>query len=73
MKGDRMKYIIDRFEEGLAVCEDMEGNMINIYDYPVGAKEGDCLCEMDGKLYINQEETEKLKKEAQQLLEDIFN
>lgn len=68
-----MKYIIDRFEEGLAVCEDTKGNMININDYPVGAKEGDCLCEKDGVLYISKEETENLKKEAQQLLEDIFN
>ncbi len=68
-----MKYVIDRFENGIAVCEDLDGNMVNVYDYPENAKEGDCLCEKDGGLYINFKETQKLKNEAEQLLEDIFN
>ncbi len=68
-----MKYIIDRFEEKIAVCEDNDGNMINIYDYPENAKEGDVLCENNGVLYINDDETKKRKAAAEKLLADIFS
>lgn len=67
-----MKYVIDRFEEGIAVCEDSKGNMINVYDYPKGAKEGDCLYKNDGIFYIDEEETKRLKEDAKQFIDDIF-
>lgn len=70
-----MKFIIDRFEGNFAVCEDEEGNMHNIDRTLISGnpKEGDVI-EKQGDLYrINIEETEKRKKEVEELMKDMWS
>lgn len=66
-----MKVIIDRFEEGFAVCEDedMSITYIPINKIPQEAIEGDIL-EVDGdNIIIDVEATQTRRAE----LEDLFN
>ncbi|MGN1318251.1 MAG: DUF3006 domain-containing protein [Lachnospirales bacterium] len=65
--------IIDRFEGNIAVCQDENLKIINLLDYPEGAKEGDCLDFIDGKYVINIEETNKRSENAKKLLNKLFN
>lgn len=70
-----MKFIIDRFEGNFAVCEDEEGNMHNIARSLIVGKphEGDII-EKQGNTYnINPEETEKRKKEVEELMKDMWS
>ncbi|MCY6354309.1 DUF3006 domain-containing protein [Clostridium sp. ZS2-4] len=64
---------IDRFEGKYAVIELDEGTMINIEAdiLPKEAKEGDVLNITD-KITINYEETEKRKKEMEELTKGLF-
>ena len=67
-----MRYIIDRFEDKFAVCEDEVGDMHNLLKekLPANVKEGDILVEDEnGELYVNEEETQKRKK----YIDDFFN
>ncbi len=69
-----MKVIVDRIEENFAVCEMEEGTMLNIIIdiLPQNITDGTVL-NIDGEVItIDEEETEKLKKAAQKLLEDLF-
>ena len=45
-----MRYIVDRFENGYAVCEMEDGNIKNIpkYQLPLEVKEGDMLIVENG-------------------------
>lgn len=53
------RFIVDRIEEGIAVCENENGQRVNIQNPPQNCKEGDCL-EFDGTVYtINHELTQK--------------
>ncbi|GAA0120801.1 MAG: DUF3006 domain-containing protein [Clostridium argentinense] len=69
-----MKLIIDRFEGEFAVCENEEGKMINISrnKLPKEAKEGDVIIIEKEKVYIDVEETERLKREIEELVKDIW-
>ncbi|EQB86215.1 hypothetical protein J2Z44_002403 [Clostridium punense] len=70
-----MKFIIDRFEGSFAVCEDEEGSMHNIEKNLIigNPKEGDII-EKQGDIYnINPEETEKRKKEVEELMKDMWS
>lgn len=70
-----MKFIIDRFEGSFAVCEDEDGRMQNIARNLISGnpKEGDII-EKQGELYnINPEETEKRKKEVEELMKDMWS
>ncbi|WP_291579846.1 DUF3006 domain-containing protein [Clostridium sp. UBA6640] len=69
-----MKFIIDRFEEEFAVCENEKGIMVNVSrnKLPKEAKEGDVLIIENENTYINVEETEKLRKEIEELTKDIW-
>lgn len=69
-----MRGTIDRFEEGFAVVELENREMINIKrdGIPREAKEGDVL-DLDGEnISINHEETERRKKEIEKMMEDLF-
>lgn len=69
-----MKVVIDRIEEGFAVCETEKRVMINfaVEMLPEGIKEGTVL-DIDGEnIIIDEIETEVREKEAMDLLEDIF-
>lgn len=69
-----MKFIIDRFEDNFAVCEDENGNMINIDRKKISnkAKECDVIFLKDNKYFIDYEETKKLKEEIKVLTEDLW-
>lgn len=67
-------YIIDRLEEGFAVCEN-EANeqlLISMEQLPENAKEGDVLQEEDGNFSVNQEETEARRARMRRKLMDLF-
>ena len=63
------KYIVDRIEENIAVCEneDMTFSEVNVSLLPKGVKDGDCIVEEN-----DVSETEKRKAEVDKLLDDIF-
>lgn len=69
-----MKYIIDRFEETKAILEEDEGKFIEIEKFflPKEAKEGDCVEFKNNEYTINKKETEKLKQEISNLMDDLF-
>ena len=64
-----MTFIIDRFEENMAVVE-LGDNFFNIPKVllPENAKEGDVIT-----TEINEKETKGKKAEARSLLDDLFN
>lgn len=65
-----MKAVIDRFEGEFAVAVNMNGEVfnINIENLPKEAKEGDVII-INGKITIDKEETERLRKSSQKYLE----
>jgi len=66
-------YIIDRFEGGFAVCEDMESlAIINLSraDIPA-AKPGDVLVRKDGGFEIDRALTEARKTRIRSLFEEL--
>ena len=68
------KYIVDRFEDGFAVCETEDLHYINIKirKLPKGVKEGDILL-FDGKKYsIDEVKTLERKKEIEELTKDLW-
>ena len=70
-----MKVIIDRFEGKFAVCEKEDRKMLDIErnKVPSTAKEGDVLNITDDKITLDIEETEKRKKEIEELTKDLWN
>lgn len=68
------RYIVDRIEENIAVCENegMTFSEINVSLLPKGVKDGDCIVEENGVYTIDVSETEKRKAEVDKLLDDIF-
>ena len=69
-----MKYIIDRFEGSIAVCEDENKNIVNIpkYRLPLEAKEGDAIVEKDGMIEIDDAETLARRQMMKQLVNKLF-
>lgn len=69
-----MKYIIDRLEEGIAVCENELKKMISIpkEHLPHDIKEGDLLSEDDGTFSIDKEATDKRRSQMRKKLMDLF-
>ncbi|QCX33393.1 DUF3006 domain-containing protein [Caloramator sp. E03] len=65
-----MKAVIDRFEGEFAVAVNLNGEVfnINIEKLPKDAKEGDVII-INGKIAIDKEETERLRKRSQKYLE----
>lgn len=70
-----MKYIIDRLEEGIAVCENELKKLISIPKdlLPDGLKEGDVLEEQEGRLLRDEQGTEARRKEMRKKLMDLFD
>lgn len=66
-----MKVIIDRFEDNFAVCEKEDKTMVDIPKkiLPEEAKESDVL---NISITIDYSETEKRKKEIEELTKDIW-
>lgn len=69
-----MKYSVDRIENGIAVCEDFNGNRINIEVgfLPEKVKEGDMLDVADGKFIILKDEADVRRKKLAELQKSIF-
>ncbi len=69
-----MRVIIDRFEGDYAVCEKEDREMIDIKRdcLPKEAKEGDVLDIEGVKIAININETEKRKKDIEELTKDLW-
>ena len=71
---NKHKYIIDRFEGDFAVCErdDLKFENIDKKKLPKDIKEGDVFFS-DGKTYIlDISETEKRKREIEELTKDLW-
>lgn len=70
-----MYWSVDRIEEGYAVCENDDGECINIELslLPFGVIESDILKICDGKYYIDKEETHKRRKVSLKLQNDVIN
>ena len=69
-----MKYIIDRLEEGLAICETELRKRISVpvSHLPKGIKEGDVLREEEGRFSLDSEETDKRRREMKKKLMELF-
>lgn len=69
-----MRYIIDRLEEGLAICEDELKKMISIprSQLPEELKEGDILMEDEGVFYPDPEALKERKTNMKKKLTDLF-
>ena len=70
-----MQYIIDRFENGFAICEDQNKKMIEIKkaDLPLNVKEGDVLNLKDGTFSIDSKQTKKIREDNFNLLNKLLN
>ena len=70
-----MRVVIDRFEGDYAVCEKEDREMIDIKRdcLPKEAKEGDVLDIESDKIAINTNETEKRKKDIEELTRDLWD
>jgi hypothetical protein len=69
-----MKYIIDRFEDDLAVCEDENGKMVDIEKskLPKNAEVGDVIILENGHFRVDKEETDKRRKEIEELMNEVW-
>lgn len=69
-----MEAVIDRFEEGFAVCEKEDSTLINIKKslIPIDAKEGDVLLIDGDNIQLGINETLKRKKEIEILTKDLW-
>lgn len=69
-----MRVTIDRFENNFAVCEKDDRSMINVErnKIPLEAKEGDILDIEGNFVSINKTETEKRKKQIDEMTKDLW-
>lgn len=69
-----MKYSVDRIENGIAVCEDENGESVNfeIAKLPEEIKEGDLFSVTDDKIEILPDETAERRKKMAELQKNIF-
>lgn len=69
-----MRYVIDRFEGGYAVCEAENKEMINIdrKDIPSEAKEGDVLVQQGNEICLDADESKRRKENIQRLMDDLW-
>ncbi|MFD2210837.1 DUF3006 domain-containing protein [Virgibacillus halophilus] len=70
-----MRYTIDQLEEKLAVCEDDDGNTVNISKskLPKKAKVGDVLQLSDGRYTIDKKTTKQRREEIEALMDEIWD
>lgn len=69
------RYIIDRIEENIAVCECEDRKMVNLVleKLPKACKEGDCIVEDDnGNIYVDINETKRREERAKKLLDRLM-
>lgn len=69
------EYTIDRFEENIVVIEDRKtGKMKNIEKekIPENTKEGDIIKCINGKYFLDKEETEKIENEIEEKYKNLW-
>lgn len=69
------EYTIDRFEENIAVLEDRRtGKTKNIKKekIPENTKEGDIIKCINGKYFLDKEETEKIENEIEEKYKNLW-
>ncbi|KZM55868.1 MULTISPECIES: DUF3006 domain-containing protein [Aeribacillus] len=69
-----MKFIIDRFENDIAVCEDENGKIIEIVksQLPKNAETGDVIIQKNNRYYVDKQETSKRRQEIEELMDELF-
>ena len=69
-----MRWIIDRLEDALAMCEDENGEItpISRKKIPAEAREGDILREEDGSFILSPQETGDRRREMKKRLMNLF-
>lgn len=69
-----MRYVVDRIEKGIAVCEDENKNMVNIpkFKLPLGVKEGDIIIEHEGFLKIDNDGTLAERERIRSKMNKLF-
>ena len=69
-----MRYIIDRLEETLAICETEDRNTITVprTDLPASTKEGDVLVLQDGIWELDTEATDERRRKIRKKMLDLF-
>ena len=69
-----MKYIIDRFEGEIAVCEDETGTTVDIKrsDLPSKADVGNVIIFEKDHYRIDKKGTEQRRKEIEDLMDELF-
>lgn len=69
-----LKFIIDRFEGDLAVCEKEDKKIINIEKskLPSNVKEGDVIVYENGKYSIDLKETNERKRKIKKLMDSLW-
>lgn len=70
----KMKGIVDRFEENLAIIELENKKFISIpkSKLPLNIKEGDVIIIKDDEIEIDFKKTSIIKKEIEALMDDLF-
>lgn len=70
-----MKYIIDRIEKNIVVCENQETKKIEnfkIEQFPEGIKDGDIVVFKDGKFEKDENETKTQKEKIDELMKRLM-
>jgi len=68
-----MVYTVDRTEGEFAVCEDEEGNFLDIsLALLPGVRPGDVINERDGKYVVDSDETARRRKRVVSLQSELF-
>jgi hypothetical protein len=70
----KVEYIIDHFEGGSAVCETKDGKRVTIEKskLPKNCKVGDVMKLENGRFRVDKKETEKRRKEIENLMNGLF-
>jgi 3-phosphoglycerate kinase len=75
MEGKPMKYIIDRIEGNIVVCENQETKKMEnfkIEQFPKGIKDGDIVVLKDEKFEKDESETKNQKEKINELMKKLM-
>lgn len=74
MGSEEMKYVIDRIEGNIAICEDENGKMVelDIAKLPLDIKEGSIIIEENSRYIIDEKVTEEKKKEVKKRMNNLW-
>lgn len=69
-----MKYIIDRIEQNIAICEDENGNIVEIpkENLPQDIKEGSCIIEQNSIYILDENSTNKKREEIKKRMDNLW-